>query len=168
MWSDQECIHTGDLDATTSVNALHHFYDLTEKEIQRIQRYPHPLSLMIIDIKRFQEVNTRFGYLNGDKVLQWVARHLKDLLRAVDVIGRHGGDAFILLLPETSLENAKTVANRLSEHFSKAYLEIGEEKLKLAFHTGMTEYQPGTMVDVFIQNAERALDVVKRDDVKLE
>jgi len=152
-----------DLDVITSVNTLRHFYDLTGKEIQRIQRYPHPLSLMIIDIKRFQDVNERFGYLNADKVLQWVARHLKDLLRAVDVVGRHGGDAFILLLPETSLENANTVANRINQHFATTHLEIGEEKLKLAFHIGMTEYQQDTPVDAFIQDAERALEAAKRD-----
>jgi diguanylate cyclase (GGDEF)-like protein len=152
-----------DLDATTSVNTLRHFYNLVEQEVQRIQRYPHPLSLMIIDIKGFQEVNERFGYLNGDKVLQWVARHLKDLLRAVDVIGRHGGDAFILLLPETSLENAKTVANRIDEHFSTSHLEIDEEKLKLEFHIGMTEYQSDIPVDVFIHEAEKALEAAKNE-----
>lgn len=146
------------LDATTAVNTLRYFYDLTELEIQRVNRYPHPLSLLIVDIEHFHQVNERFGYVAGDQVLQWVARRLKDLLRAVDIIGRHGGDEFILLLPETGIENARIAANRICLHFSEAELEVAGDKINLGFHIGMTAYEKDLPVDVFIQRAERALE----------
>jgi len=154
------------LDVTTSVNTLRYFYDLAEQEIQRVNRYPHPLSLLIIDIDHFSQVNERFGYVIGDQVLQWVARRLKDLLRVVDVIGRYGGDAFIMFLPETSLENASIVANRIFKHFADADYEIAGEKLALTFHAGLVEYKKDLPVDVFIQHADQALERARLSDTQ--
>jgi len=152
------------LDATTSVNTLRYFYDLTEQEIQRVNRYPHPLSILLVDIDQFSLVNQRFGYVAGDQILVWVARRLKDLLRVVDVIGRYGGDAFILLLPETSLENGKIVAHRINNHFAEADFEIDGQKLALNFHAGLAEYEQNLPVDAFIQRVDQALTIAKRAD----
>ncbi len=154
------------LDATTTVNTLRYFYDLAEQEIQRVNRYPHPLSVLIMDIDQFSAVNKRFGFVIGDQVLQWVARRLKDLLRVVDVIGRYGGDAFIMLLPETDLENAHIVANRICRHFADADFEVAGEKLSLAFHGGLVEYEKDMQVDVFIQRANQALEAAQHSDTQ--
>lgn len=150
------------LDPTTSVNTLRYFYDLADQEIQRVNRYPHPLSLIILDIHQFHAVNERFGYIAGDQVLLWVARRLKDLLRSVDVIGRYGGDAFILLLPETNLENAQKVSQRIQHHFTKSQLEVADEKLNLSFHMGVVEYEKGLPVDLYIQRGDQALQRSKQ------
>jgi len=99
-------------------------------------------------------------------VLQWVARRLKDLLRVVDVIGRYGGDAFIMLLPETSLENACIVANRISQHFAGADFEVAGEKLALTFHAGLVEYRKDLPVDVFIQRADQALERARQSNTQ--
>ncbi|MBE0686619.1 MAG: diguanylate cyclase, partial [Anaerolineaceae bacterium] len=154
------------LDVTTAVNTLRYFYDLAEQEIQRVNRYPHPLSLLIIDIDHFSQVNEHFGYVMGDQVLQWVARRLKDLLRVVDVIGRYGGDAFIMLLPETSLENACIVANRICMHFATADFEVAGEKFTLTFHAGLVEFIKDLPVDVLIQRADQALAKARRSDTQ--
>ena len=154
------------LDATTTVNTLRYFYDLADQEIQRVNRYPHPLSVLIMDIDQFSAVNKRFGFVIGDQVLQWVARRLKDLLRVVDVIGRYGGDAFIMLLPETDLENALIVANRICRHFADADFEVAGEKLSLAFHGGLAEYEKDMQVDVFIQRANQALEAAQHSDTQ--
>lgn len=154
------------LDATTTVNTLRYFYDLAEQEIQRVNRYPHPLSVLIMDIDQFSAVNKRFGFVIGDQVLQWVARRLKDLLRVVDVIGRYGGDSFIMLLPETDLENAHIVANRICRHFADADFEVAGEKLSLAFHGGLAEYEKDMQVDVFIQRANQALEAAQHSDTQ--
>ena len=154
------------LDATTTVNTLRYFYDLADQEIQRVNRYPHPLSVLIMDIDQFSAVNKRFGFVIGDQVLQWVARRLKDLLRVVDVIGRYGGDSFIMLLPETDLENAHIVANRICRHFADADFEVAGEKLSLAFHGGLAEYEKDMQVDVFIQRANQALEAAQHSDTQ--
>jgi diguanylate cyclase (GGDEF)-like protein len=155
--SEDKYRRTINLDATTSVNTLRYFYELAELELQRVNRYPHPLSLMILDIEKFNRINLQFGYVAGDQILQWVARRLKDLLRVVDVIGRYGGDAFIVLLPETSLDNAHKVASRVVQHFAKADFEVAEEKMEISFHIGLAEYEKDLSLDSFIQRAENAL-----------
>ena len=155
--SEDKYRRTLNLDATTAVNTLRYFYDLAELEIQRVNRYPHPLSIMILDIDKFNQVNQRFGFMAGDQVLQWVARRLKDLLRVVDVIGRYGGDSFIVLLPETNLENAQKVANRIFQHFAQADFKVAEEKLTLSFDIGLAEYEQDLALDIYIQRAEEAL-----------
>lgn len=155
--SEDKYRRTINLDATTSVNTLRYFYELAELELQRVNRYPHPLSLMILDIEKFNRINLQFGYVAGDQILQWVARRLKDLLRVVDVIGRYGGDAFIVLLPETSLDNAHKVASRVIQHFAKADFEVAEEKMEISFHIGLAEYEKDLSLDSFIQRAENAL-----------
>jgi len=152
------------LDVTTSVNTLRYFYDLAEQEILRVNRYPHPLCILLVDIDQFSLVNQRFGYVAGDQILGWVARRLKDLLRVVDVIGRYGGDAFILLLPETGLENAKIVVQRINKHFAEADFEVDGQKLTLTFHAGLAEYEQNLPVDAFIQRVDQALTVAKRAD----
>jgi diguanylate cyclase (GGDEF)-like protein len=155
--SEDKYRRTLNLDGTTSVNTLRYFYELAELELQRVNRYPHPLSLLVLDIENFHQINQRFGFVAGDQVLQWVARRLKDLLRAVDVIGRYGGDAFIMLLPETSIENAQIVAERINQHFANADFEVAEEKLSLSLHIGLAEYEKELPLDIFIQRANDAL-----------
>lgn len=161
--SEDKYRRTLNLDATTSVNTLRYFYELAELEIQRVTRYPHPLSLMILDIEKFNQVNQHYGFVAGDQILQWVARRLKDLLRVVDVIGRYGGDSFIMLLPETNLANAKIVANRICQHFAQADFEVAGEKIKLTFHIGVAEYEKELKLDNFIQRAENALHNAQHD-----
>ena len=156
--SEDKYRRTLNLDATTSVNTLRYFYELAELELQRVNRYPHPLSLLVIDIDKFHQINQRFGFVAGDQVIQWVARRLKDLMRVVDVIGRYGGDAFIMLLPETSIENARIVAARICQHFEESTFEVAEEKISLSFHIGMAEYEKDLALDLFIQRAEDALE----------
>lgn len=156
--SEDKYRRTLNLDATTSVNTLRYFYELAELELQRVNRYPHPLSLLVIDIDKFHQVNQRFGFVAGDQVLQWVARRLKDLMRVVDVVGRFGGDAFIMLLPETSIENARIVANRICQHFLESSFEVAEERISLSFHIGIAEHEKDLALDHFIQRAEVALE----------
>jgi diguanylate cyclase (GGDEF)-like protein len=89
------------------------FERLADAEWARFQRYLRPLSLVLIDIDRFKEINDRCGHEAGDKALRHVASVCSAARRATDIVTRLGGDEFAVLLPETDLQQANIVAERL-------------------------------------------------------
>src|SRR5690606_3295480 len=86
--------------------------EILDREWNRSQRYDRPLAIVIADLDRFKAVNDRYGHLGGDLVLQRVAAELKSQLRETDFIGRFGGEEFLMVLPETTLEGARSFAEK--------------------------------------------------------
>jgi diguanylate cyclase (GGDEF)-like protein len=90
-----------------------------QEEYLRAQRYKSDMSIMMVDMDHFKAINDRYGHQKGDIVLRNTATHIRENLREVDVIGRYGGDEFIVILPETSSLNAKVAGERLRLIFEK-------------------------------------------------
>src|SRR5262249_8565053 len=95
------------------------FQETFEKELNRAKRYSHPLSLVMLDLHRFKEVNDRHGHPRGDDVLRAVAATLRKSLRTSDSAFRLGGDEFALILPQTDLTQALEIAKRIGVVFSE-------------------------------------------------
>ena len=87
--------------------------ELGRREIDRARRFNRPLSAIFLDLDDFKEVNDTYGHVNGDQVLISLANACRQNIREVDIIGRMGGDEFVVLLPETELKSACQVAERL-------------------------------------------------------
>lgn len=102
-----------DTDPLTSTFNRRYFTKAAETEVKKSLRYGHDLSLMILDLDHFKQVNDRFGHARGDAVLQTVVEVVQDELREVDVLARLGGEEFGVLLPNTNLEAAHTAAERI-------------------------------------------------------
>lgn len=109
-------------DYLTGLYNRRHFMERGESELAHAKRYGHPLSLLMLDIDRFKNINDAHGHKIGDIVLQQLAVILRNSFREVDIIGRIGGEEFAVLLPETELARATEVAERLRKNVAEADL----------------------------------------------
>ncbi len=100
---------------TGAVNARY-FNELLQREVDRIRRYPHPITVVFIDVDNFKLVNDLFGHRIGDEVLRSIASELRSQLRKTDIIARLGGDEFVMLLPSARQAEAEVVLAKVRPH----------------------------------------------------
>ena len=105
-------------DAVTGVLSRRALFEQAHQEVRRSQRTRRPLSLMVMDLDHFKSINDSHGHLMGDRVLQDFASRARQALRDTDLIGRYGGEEFVVLLPETDAEMALVVAERIRNQCS--------------------------------------------------
>ncbi|WPL16265.1 Stalked cell differentiation-controlling protein [Thiorhodovibrio winogradskyi] len=108
-----ELVKLATTDPLTGILNRRTLYDLGDKEFDRATRYGHPLSLVLIGVDHFRDVNDTFGYQVGDKVLNSVVSTVLAAIRETDIFGRFGGSEFLLILPHTDLKGASLLAERL-------------------------------------------------------
>jgi two-component system, cell cycle response regulator len=101
------------IDALTDIHNKRYLTEFLDREISRSARYCRPLSLLLVDIDRFKTVNDDLGHLGGDFTLREVSACVKGSIRKEELFARYGGEEFAIVLPETALEGALTVAERL-------------------------------------------------------
>ncbi len=138
------------------------FEEYFEKELNRARRYGQHLSLVIMDLHRFKEVNDRYGHLQGDQLLQTAASTLRKSLRTSDYAFRIGGDEFALLLPQSDPEQAATLSRRVRSIFESAIapLRLG---VSLGLDYGLAIYpQDGEQREVLIRVADDRLYQLKQ------
>ena len=150
------------LDPLTGLNNRRFFYQLATSEMRRIKRYIHPASLLIIDIDRFKNINDKFGHLAGDDVLKMVAGTIKEFVREVDILGRFGGEEFIVLLPETNLERGRQAAQRICSHFSESRFKVNDEDIQVQVSIGVAAYEDDLPLDFLIDHADQAMQIAKK------
>ena len=105
-------------DPLTGIYNRRHLSERIRDEFVRMRRHPRSLSLALVDLDGFKQVNDRFGHEAGDRVLVTVAQRLRTGLREVDIVARFGGDEFVILLPETSAGQACMVCERILQALS--------------------------------------------------
>lgn len=130
-----------------------------EEEISRHHRLQSPLSCLLLDIDHFKEINDTYGHLAGDAVLISVADILRQCVREYDIVCRYGGEEFMILLPETGLAAAITVAERMREKISENTVIFNDESIKVTASVGVTQmkYQGQETADSIIYHADCAL-----------
>lgn len=116
----EELYRLNTMDALTDVNNRRYVLVNLEKELSRSLRYGRSFALIMLDVDRFKGVNDTYGHLTGDAVLKQIAQRAKQVLRQDDIIGRYGGEEFLLVAPETDRETAGRLANRILEEIRKA------------------------------------------------
>jgi diguanylate cyclase (GGDEF)-like protein len=129
--------------------------DMAGRYIAYARRSAKPLTLVLIDVDRFKDINTKFGHLTGDLVLAEVAALLKHSIRGCDAVVRYGGDEFILILADSRLEGAMKVAERIQNGVLDWNRAGHLEKFTLDLSLGFAEWRDGMTLDEALDAADR-------------
>ncbi len=145
-------------DNLTGVFNRHYFFAFGENEIARAQRYGCDLSMIMFDIDHFKLVNDRFGHPVGDQALVMVTKACSAVLRKVDVLCRFGGEEFVVLLPETALNEALIAAERIKDAIAEKRLRTEKGEVKVTVSVGVAELtnKKATLRDM-IEQSDKAL-----------
>ncbi|MBB6214734.1 diguanylate cyclase (GGDEF)-like protein [Anaerosolibacter carboniphilus] len=139
------------VDGLTKVYNHKYMYDRLDQEIKEARRYGKRLSVIMVDIDHFKAVNDKYGHQVGDQVLSKLAAFIRNSLRSIDIVGRYGGEEFMIILPETMLEQSFILADKIRQRVE--CLQWQEEELKITISGGVTEWKD-----------ENALEIVKKAD----
>lgn len=146
-------------DDLTQLYNRRHILQALETEMQRSQRYDRPLSIAMLDIDHFKKINDAFGHRTGDDVLRSIARYLKGSSRVTDMVGRYGGEEFLVILPETNAEGAIGYSERVRravEEFGKT--QLSEFAPNLTISGGVSAFDPsGDTLETLLDRVDRAL-----------
>jgi len=129
------------IDSLTSVYLKEHFFSLFDDELSRHRAQNNEMALIMMDIDYFKEVNDKFGHLTGDIVIQEVANKIKKFSREEDLIGRFGGDEFLIMLPKSSREKARQISVRIKDAISNIIFNKGSKnEFKITVSIGVAMY----------------------------
>jgi len=148
-----------EISARDSLTGLYNRCYVMEKidsEMNRSLRHGCPVSLIMLDIDHFKQVNDSFGHSAGDRVLRSVGQVLRDSCRVYDVAGRYGGEEFCIVLPETKVSNTSVVAERIRERLAASRFDVGADSVMVTASIGIAgidsvetegSLSPSTLID---------------------
>ncbi|MBN2440713.1 MAG: sensor domain-containing diguanylate cyclase [Spirochaetales bacterium] len=151
-------------DSLTGLYNRRHFFELAEHEFQRARRFRCSLSAIMLDIDFFKKVNDTHGHQIGDKVLLALAECCRESTRRVDVLGRYGGEEFVILLPQADFAATYKIAERLRQSIEKMTIdtEAGPVKVTASFGVSTMEDEC-SMLETLLKKADSALFKAKRN-----
>ena len=162
-----EAIHAESLtDPLTGLGNRKYFDRTMRTAIQNALQNNQPLSLLIMDIDHFKSFNDSYGHLTGDQVLRLVATSLKQTIKGQDITARYGGEEFTVVLPDTALRQALTVADHIRRAIMSKELKkksTGEILGRVTISAGVAMLKPGDDIDSMIERADACLYAAKRN-----
>lgn len=149
-------------DALTRVRNRRAMQGMLDFEMRRVHTEPKDFSVILLDVDHFKRINDTHGHDVGDAVLQWLAQTLQSALRVQDIVARWGGEEFLVLLPDTSLEESIRMADRLRVLVEKSSTDGLPVPLQLTFSAGVANSKTNRNVDQLCKVADRALYIAKQ------
>jgi diguanylate cyclase len=131
--------------------------DAFEREFARSERHGIPLSVALLDVDHFKRLNDTYGHEAGDEALVHLTQVVKEILRPTDSVARYGGEEFVVILPNTSAEDAVAIMTRLQRELTKRFFLHDNERILITFSAGVTQRQDKEASDVLIARADSAL-----------
>ncbi len=156
-------------DDLTGIYNRRHFFELAERLLRLAERHGRALSAVMLDVDRFKAINDRYGHQVGDSALVMLTQICRQELRQSDVLGRYGGEEFVVLLPETGAGEARQAVERIRERLAATPLRTGDGAIHFTISGGVAERLPGESLEDLLKRADAALYDAKasgRDCVK--
>lgn len=149
-------------DPLTGVANRRFFHERAAEEIARARRFGRQLSFIMVDIDHFKRINDRWGHAAGDKVLKNLCASAQAVLRQVDIFARVGGEEFAVLVPDTNLDGAFELAERLRRHVEGQAVAEGGDTMTYTISAGVATLAPGdALAEDVLQRADEALYAAK-------
>jgi diguanylate cyclase len=136
--------------------------DVFERETARADRRGTPLCIAVLDLDDFKKLNDTYGHIAGDAALKHLVKIVKETLRSMDVIARFGGEEFLILLPETSIEAASQTMTRLQRELTRHFFMHDNEKVLITFSAGVALRRPHEEQTALVQRADKAMYQAKQ------
>jgi diguanylate cyclase (GGDEF)-like protein/PAS domain S-box-containing protein len=146
------------IDGLTETYNRRHFYEEAEKQLALAHRYQRPVAILMLDLDRFKQVNDTYGHRAGDEVLRHFAQICRETIRETDIIGRTGGEEFAILLPETELDSAFLLAERIRSSVESSALKFNKAILPYSVSIGVAVKAAEKMrIEELLSRADEAL-----------
>lgn len=134
-----------------------------EDEVARVQRYGFPLTLALIDLDKFKEINDKYGHAGGDEVLRVYSKNILSIFRHHDLVARYGGEEFAVLLPNTESEGALRALTKVKNRCAETRWQSNGSVVSVpTFSAGLALYKPGETSTAFVERVDKALYRAKR------
>lgn len=133
-----------------------------EREVASMRRKDTPLSLSLLDVDNFKNINDQLGHETGDAALVHLVKVTRDCMRPADTLARWGGEEFVILMPDTTLEQGIHVMTRLQRELTKSFFLAGSDKILITFSAGVAQMGAGETGSEAIRRADQAMYVAKR------
>jgi diguanylate cyclase (GGDEF)-like protein len=158
----QEVQSLASSDPLTGLRNRRNLFELGGMEFARSQRMNHPFSCLMLDLDHFKLINDSHGHPVGDQVIQEFAHRSRRCIREVDIIGRYGGEELVIFLPETDIELAVQVAERLRKSIADTPIEVSDQELYITVSIGVSKRDENTPeLQTLIARADQAMYIAK-------
>lgn len=154
-----EKVHEDHLTGILNRRGLDNAY---ERETSRALRHQVPLCFALLDIDNFKQLNDMLGHQAGDNALVYLVESIKETTRPEDVVSRYGGEEFVILLPNTQLEEAVQILSRVRRTLTKKFFLHENKRLLITFSAGIAQHRPGESQDHIFKRADEALYRAKK------
>ena len=156
--NEQKYLELSRIDDLTKLYNARHFYAELKKDIDRSNRYEHPLTLLMLDLDKFKVFNDTYGHLEGDYVLARLGQVIKRCLRETDSAYRYGGEEFMIILPMTTNEEGVVTAKRIQEEFRKeAFSPVAGQELYVTMSIGLAQYELKEEMRSFVRRVDQLM-----------
>jgi diguanylate cyclase (GGDEF)-like protein/PAS domain S-box-containing protein len=151
------------IDDLTQLYNSRHLYNQLKMEIDRVNRYKEPMSIILLDLDNFKDFNDAYGHIEGDQVLMRLGQVIKRCLRKTDSAYRYGGEEFIILLPMTICEDAVLTAERVKTEFRKEnFSPVSDKAIHMTLSFGVGHYKPQEEMKVFVHRVDQLMYQAKK------
>lgn len=155
--SYKELLLVASQDSLTGLHNRRSFMESAARDLAAANRHQRPLTMMMMDVDFFKNINDTRGHAAGDEVLRQLGNILPESMREADLVGRYGGEEFCMLLVDTSLEDARKSAERLRQRIEELPIYHEAQRIAVTISIGIAAWHPGQSLDQLLSEADRAL-----------